>query len=205
MTSPRIVADFGGTGIQGSSVVEASLKDGTFVPRAISRGPDSEASRNLKARGIEVVKADSLDKTSLVTVPVFFLPSPKGKGELVQGKNMVDAAKEVGVKFFIWMISARGSSLPSITKLSGGKYKNVLHYDEKAEVQEYLAASGLNHASLLLPTFLEIFWTRPLLVKTDTGYDVAVINFKPTEVMCFSWIKSIRTRRTLHGWGVRLY
>jgi hypothetical protein len=28
----------------------------------------------------------------------------EGQGELVQGKNIVDAAKEVGVKFFIWRL-----------------------------------------------------------------------------------------------------
>jgi uncharacterized protein YbjT (DUF2867 family) len=114
-------------------VVDALLKDGTFVPRAISRDPDSEASKKLKARGVEVVKGDSVDKASLVnalrgseavfavrghllcleleiqwniiiqvTVPVFFLPNMEDKNEKVQGTNMVDAAKEVGVKFFIW-------------------------------------------------------------------------------------------------------
>jgi len=170
------------------------LKDGTFVPRAISRDPDSEASNKLKARGVEVVKGDSVDKASLVnalrgseavfavTVPVFFLPNMEDKNEKVQGTNMVDAAKEVGVKFFIW------TSLPSISKLSGGKYKNVVHYDQKADVQEYLESSGLTHASLLLPGFLENFWLRGTLKKTATGYDVAIPNFKPTDRQSFAWI-----------------
>jgi uncharacterized protein YbjT (DUF2867 family) len=47
--------------------VDALLKDRTFVPRAISRDPDSEASKKLKARGVEVVKGDPLDRTGLVS------------------------------------------------------------------------------------------------------------------------------------------
>ncbi|KAF7365494.1 NmrA domain-containing protein [Mycena venus] len=194
MSSPRIVSVFGATGLQGGALVDALLKDGAFVPRAISRNPESEASKKLKARGVEVVKGDPLDKAGLVgalrgseavfavTVPVFFLPNMEGKGELVQGKNIVDAAKEVGVKFFVW------SSLPSISKISGGKYKNVVQYDEKEAVREYLESSGLTHASLLLPGFLENLYTRPLMKKTDTGFDIAFPIFKPTDHESFAWI-----------------
>lgn len=48
-------------------MVDALLKDGSFVPRAISRDPESEASKKLKARGVEVVKGDPVDKASLVS------------------------------------------------------------------------------------------------------------------------------------------
>jgi hypothetical protein len=34
--------------------------------------------------------------------PEVFPAEPDGRGEIVQGKNLVDAAKEVGVGFFIW-------------------------------------------------------------------------------------------------------
>lgn len=89
MSSQRIVAVFGATGLQGfeiisrhtqypisdalyiynlgSAVVDALLKDGSFVPRAISRDPESEASKKLKACGVEVVKGDPVDKASLVS------------------------------------------------------------------------------------------------------------------------------------------
>lgn len=50
----------------GSSVLNAIMSDGTFKPRAISRNPESAASLALLARGIEVVKADLWDKTSIV-------------------------------------------------------------------------------------------------------------------------------------------
>ncbi|KAJ6466346.1 hypothetical protein C8R45DRAFT_486298 [Mycena sanguinolenta] len=194
MTSPRIVSVFGATGLQGGSLVEALLKDGTFVPRAISRDPKSEASKKLKARGVQVVKGDPLDKAGLllalrgseavfaVTHPVFFYPNMEGKGELVQGSNIVDAAKEVGVKFFIW------SSLPSISKISCGKYTHAVQYDEKEAVREYLESSGLMHASILLPGFLENLYSRPLMKKTDTGYDIAFPIFKASDLNSYAWI-----------------
>jgi hypothetical protein len=62
----RVVATLTDTN-PGSSVVNALLKDGTFTPRAITRNPESETALKLKARGVEVVKGDCLDKASLVT------------------------------------------------------------------------------------------------------------------------------------------
>ncbi|KAJ7133490.1 hypothetical protein C8R44DRAFT_698104 [Mycena epipterygia] len=195
MTSPRIVSVFGATGLQGSAVVNALLKDGTFTPRAISRNPESEAALKLKERGVKVVKGDSLDKASLisalrgseavfaVTVPMFPIKAEgEGPNELVQGKNMVDAATEVGVKFFIF------TSLPSIDKISGGKYKNVRHYDQKAFVEEYLKSSGLANASLLFGGFLENFWKFGVLKKTATGFNISVPYYSPTDRQAFSWV-----------------
>ncbi|KAJ7131946.1 hypothetical protein C8R46DRAFT_1327080 [Mycena filopes] len=177
-TSARIVSVFGATGIQGSAVIEGLLKDGTFTPRAVSRDPNSPASQKLTARGVQVVRGDSLDKASLVTAlegseAVFAMTVPtftgvEAHGEVTQGRNIVDAAKEVGVKFFIW------SSLPDMKKATNGKYQRCSIYDDKAAVQEYLKSSGLRHASILLPGFLENFWIYDLLKKTDKGYTFAV-------------------------------
>lgn len=64
-TSPRIVAVFGATGTQGSSVVKALLADGTFVPRAITRNSSSERALKLKTLGAQVAQADLWDIDSL--------------------------------------------------------------------------------------------------------------------------------------------
>ncbi|KAJ7211041.1 NAD(P)-binding protein [Mycena haematopus] len=194
MAASRVVSVFGATGLQGGAVVDALLKHGTFTPRAISRDPESEASKKLQTRGVQVVKGDALDKAGLVaalhgseavfalTIPTF--PPVEGKSELVQGKNIVDAAKQAGVKFLIW------SSLPSISTLSNGKYPNATHYEDKAAVHAYLASSGLPHASLLLPAFLENLYTRPLLKKRDTGagYTITMPIFKPSDTQAWAWI-----------------
>ncbi|KAJ7214061.1 hypothetical protein GGX14DRAFT_618232 [Mycena pura] len=192
--SSRIVSVFGATGVLGSAVIRALLKDGMFTPRAITRDTQSEASKKLKAQGVEVVKADSLDKASLevalkgseavfaITIPIFPFKA-EGPNELVQGKNMVDAAKEVGVKFFVW------AGMPSISKISNGKYTNVVHYDQKAEVQEYLKSSGLPNAAIYLGAFLENYWKFGLLKKTDTGFNIAITNYKAGDREAFTWVE----------------
>ncbi|KAJ7490587.1 hypothetical protein FB451DRAFT_1079377 [Mycena latifolia] len=192
----RIVTVFGATGLQGEAVVNALLKEGTFTPRAVARNPESEAALKLKARGVEVVKGDPLDKASLgsalrgseavfaVTAPIFPLKAEgEGPNELMQGKNMVDAAREAGVKFFIF------SSLPSIAKISGGKYTSCLQYEQKAVVEAYLKSSGLANASLHLGGFLENYWKFGRLNKTPTGYDLAVTNFSTTDRQAFTWVE----------------
>ncbi|KAJ7777575.1 hypothetical protein DFH07DRAFT_731225, partial [Mycena maculata] len=77
-------------------------------------------------------------------------------------------------------------SLPGIRKLSGSKYKNVLHYDQKEVVEEYLKSSGLANASLHLGGFLENFWR----CKTPTGFNITVVNFSATDRQAFTWVGS---------------
>lgn len=63
---PQIIVVLGATGTQGASVVD------TFLPLApkwqiwaIIRNPDSAAGRALSAKGVEVVKADTGDVSTL--------------------------------------------------------------------------------------------------------------------------------------------
>jgi len=46
-------------------VLDAILRDGTFVPRAVTRNTSSENALKVKARGAEVVQADLWDIESL--------------------------------------------------------------------------------------------------------------------------------------------
>ena len=58
----------GGTGAQGGGVVEALLAGGKFKVRVATRDPSSDAAKALTARGVEVVKADLLEPSSLKTL-----------------------------------------------------------------------------------------------------------------------------------------
>ncbi|KAF7377000.1 NmrA domain-containing protein [Mycena sanguinolenta] len=177
--SSRIVAIFGATGQQGSSVVHRLLKDGTFTPRVITRDPNSDSASKLREQGAQVVKADTADKTSLVnalrgseaifavTFSTFPPYSPEKPSEITVGKNIIDAAKEVGVKFIVF------SSVPGLTTLTGGKYTSSL-YDDKEEIEEYLKASGIANASLHLGSFTENLWTQKNLKKTDNGFNISI-------------------------------
>ncbi|KAJ6592830.1 hypothetical protein B0H19DRAFT_918412 [Mycena capillaripes] len=188
---------FGATGTQGSAVVNAVLADGKYTPRAVSRNLHSAASKALIERGVEVVTGNLFDKDSLKNAmrgseavfgmtnfwdPEVFPADLHGKGEIRQGKNLVDAAKEVGVGFFIW------SSLPNITKESKGLYTRVYHVDNKAVIEEYLKASGLPHAILLTGWFAENLWNFDFMKKTSNGYTIPVSKYGPEDNQSFTWV-----------------
>ncbi|KAJ7751807.1 hypothetical protein DFH07DRAFT_1032304 [Mycena maculata] len=217
MTS-RIVSVLGVTGLQGGAVLNMLLEDGTFVPLAITCNPDGKEATKLKQRGVQVVKGDFFDKASLVSTlrgsegmyavcpSHSFIERNLNVGRQMTVKNVVDAAKEVGVKFFHLEVGL--FSLPSINEFSGGKYTKVLHYDHKQVVEKYLKSSGLPNASIHVGWFLENFWTcvtihnscapqidpraiprNPLLAKTPTGFDIPVTNYRATDVMGLTWIE----------------
>ncbi|KAJ7142857.1 NAD(P)-binding protein [Mycena epipterygia] len=192
-----IITIFGATGTQGGAVLDAVLADGKYTPRAVSRNVDSAGSKALIAKGVEVVKGNLWDKESLKGAirgseavfgttnffdPEVFPADPQGKGEITQGKNLVDAAKKVGVKFFIW------SSLPDATKESNGLYKHGYHLDNKAVIQEYLKSSGVPYAVLLTGWFPENLWNFGMLQKTDTGYTIPVAKYGPDDMQSATWV-----------------
>jgi len=188
--SKPIIAVSGITGAQGSSVADALLADGTYAIRGFSRDPNSEKSKALKAKGIEVVKADSNNfeelKTALEGVYGFFLltnfwdPSV-GHKEFEVGKISVDAAKAAGVKHVV------ASTLADCEKLSNGKYK-VSHFTLKAKIGDY-AKEQLTHSfvtevgpSFYYQNFFQFFppkeengelvWTTPTTAIL-TAFDVS--------------------------------
>src|SRR5712692_10782662 len=61
----QIIAVVGGTGAQGGGVVDALLASGRYAVRVVSRNPASESAEMLKKRGVQVVKGDLLEPSSL--------------------------------------------------------------------------------------------------------------------------------------------
>src|SRR3982751_61875 len=59
--SKKIIAIMGATGAQGGGLAHAIAADrsGAFSARAITRNPDSEKAKALKALGVDVVSADA--------------------------------------------------------------------------------------------------------------------------------------------------
>jgi uncharacterized protein YbjT (DUF2867 family) len=64
--------------------------------------------------------------------------------ELNQGKNVTDVAKEAGVQHLIF------SSLLNVTETSGGRFTHVPHFDQKAQVEQYIRSTGVP-ATFVLP------------------------------------------------------
>ncbi|KAJ7606982.1 NmrA-like family-domain-containing protein [Mycena polygramma] len=170
--------------------LNAVLADGKYTPRAVSRSLDSDASKALIIKGVEVVVDNLFDKESLKKAirgseavfgvtnfydsAVFTAEDRTGGAEITQGKNLVDAAKEEGVEFFIW------SELHLDLRLSSQRQGAV--EGDKAAVADYLKASGVPHAVLQTGIFGENLWTfvvptwKGILPKAEngTGYTLPV-------------------------------
>ena len=165
----RVVTVLGGTGSQGGGVVKALLATGNFSVRVASRNPASDAARALTARGVEVVKADLLEPSSLrpalegshgAFVVTNFWDPGQGPRETEIGTAAVKAARVAGVKHLIW------STLPDSEKLTGGRLK-VVHFTGKARVDAVVEAAGFPHhtfmqAPLYFQNFLGMMAPQPL-------------------------------------------
>ncbi|KAJ6493323.1 hypothetical protein C8R45DRAFT_867289 [Mycena sanguinolenta] len=204
-----IISIFGATGSQGSAALNAVLADGKYTARAVSRSLDSDASKALIARGVEVVLGNLWDIESLKKAirrarlssgcecVSQFIPQSLTEVRatsysvcLRETKNLVDAAKAEGVKFFIWrhVYVAEIASLPNITELSNGLYKHVYHCDNKAVILDYLKASGVPYAVLYTGWFIENLWKFSSLQKTDTGYIIPIPKFAPEDRQTATWV-----------------
>ena len=120
-----LIAVIGATGQQGGGVVGALQASGEFKVRALTRNRDKH-----RQLADEVVKAD-LDRPETLEAAfkgaygVFLATNfrEKGTDELKQATAAVRAAKDAGVKHFVW------STLPNVEAISGGKF-DVPHFTE---------------------------------------------------------------------------
>ncbi|XP_062513028.1 nmrA-like family domain-containing protein 1 [Corticium candelabrum] len=154
MSNPLITV-FGATGEQGGSVARSLLQKGGWRVRGVTRNPDSDKAKALKALGIEVVKASLDDKASVkeavrgshgVFLVTNFWELLDAARETKQGKDAADACVEEGVKHLIY------SGLSPAKKLSG---LSVPHLDAKAEVEDYLPTIGIPYTSVRYPFYYE--------------------------------------------------
>ncbi|RGP67912.1 hypothetical protein FLONG3_8380 [Fusarium longipes] len=204
MTKSKIIVVIGATGGQGGSVSETFLQDTSWLVRGITRNPSSPKAKALQARGADIVQADLNDPESLAkafqdATVIFAIsdfwgiyseasdldnsqPGPLSnewvkQKETQQLKNVIDeAAKVPSLQRFVI------SSLPSVIKLTGGKYTNACHFDSKANAVEYgeQQQPGLwSKTSVFLPGyFLSNFLDHPMAqpTKKDNGQVQFVTN-----------------------------
>lgn len=153
------------TGQQGSSVIKNVLADAELSKRyhirAITRDPSSAKAKELLELGVEVTKADLDDPTSLRkafegahtvfgnTATVY--DGNPGKHEFNGGKALADAAVATGVPFYIY------STLPNTGKISGGKLKNMGHFDGKEEAEQYIRTLPIRSAFVAPGCFMSNF------------------------------------------------
>ncbi|KAF7348434.1 NmrA domain-containing protein [Mycena venus] len=152
-SSAPLVVVVGATGIQGGSVIKALAESNKpYRIRGFTRDVTKPVSQALIAKGVEVVTVsyvtdnvkevfkafEGANIAFLVTKGEYF----DAEREAAEGKMMIDAAKAAGVDRIVW------SGLPSISKLSGGKYTHVIQFESKAVVTEYGRRSGVPFADI---------------------------------------------------------
>ena len=169
MTDKKIITVIGATGAQGGGLVRAILADrgGSFTVRAITRNPDSEKAKALRAAGAEVVAADADDPATLgrafagahgAFLLTNFWEHFSPERELTQARNMAEAVKAAGVRHVIWStledtrkwVPLKDERMPTLM----GKYK-VPHFDAKGEADEIFRELGVPTTFLLTAFYWE--------------------------------------------------
>ncbi|KZV94018.1 NAD(P)-binding protein [Exidia glandulosa HHB12029] len=195
--SAPLVVVVGATGFQGGSVVrELIASDKPYRLRGLTRDDTKPAAQAMMELGVEVVAVTISVGNEAAVLRAFhgadivfsvtnFWEHLDVSRELAEGKLMVDAAKAVGAKLFVF------SGALSVTENSGGKYTHIIQWDSKAEIAAYAQSQlptvncqagyyTINLANPYVgPRRLEdgsYVWEQPdlndqLYPYIDTGYD----------------------------------
>ena len=164
MNNKLTVLVAGSTGMLGTKIVSALLEKGNVDVRAMVRSSNDTNPKNrqkidaMKAKGATIVEGDAMKPETLLPLctGVDVVVSAIGNNEVtVPGqKNLIDAAKQQGVKRFIpsdYSIDYR--------KLDYGDNDNL---DKRKEVFEYLQQSGLEYTLVLNGAFMDSIAYMPL-------------------------------------------
>lgn len=171
----KTILIIGVTGNQGSSVAAAFLQAPNWNVRGLVRNPTSLVAIELATKGVELVKGDLTDPTSLAAAAkgvhlIFantaFNPAQASESaefkalaqpgqsplnfhyeeEVAKGRNIADAAAAVeGLERFVW------SSASEPGKWSKGKYDDLMSFESKGAVWKYIQDA---HPELAMKTSL---------------------------------------------------
>src|SRR2546428_11798447 len=164
MAETKTILVAGATGQQGGSVARALVKRGHRV-RGLTR--TAENLKALKAIGIEGVRGDLTDRTSLAPAlrgvdAFFFMTTPFNpdfsvdvEKEVLQGTTAIDAAKAAHVPHVV---------MSSVASADGGT--GIPHFESKVKVERHLQASGLRYTITRPVAFMDNYaspWILPQL------------------------------------------
>ena len=152
-TNKKLIAVVGATGQQGGAVVRALQAGAQFKVRGLTRNPAKHSEL-----ADEVIQAD-LNRPETLTAAfegahgVFLVTNvwEKGADEVEQATAAVFAAKDAGVKHFVW------STLPNVEAISGGKF-DVPHFTGKAKIDRIVKEAGFpHHTFVIAPGYYQNF------------------------------------------------
>jgi uncharacterized protein YbjT (DUF2867 family) len=153
-STDKVVLVTGATGRQGGAVIRHMLLKGWKL-RALTRNTESHAAQSLARQGVELVHGDLEDAVSVAraatgTYGVYSVQdfwAVGAKREVLQGKNVADAAKKAGVKHFVY------SSVGGAERNTG-----IPHWESKWEVEKHIRSLGLPATVLRPVTFMEGYY-----------------------------------------------
>lgn len=143
----------GATGVQGGAVANELLKQGHTVI-ALTRNLESNPALKLKESGATLIQGDFENRDSLkvacggvdgvFSVQDFYAPNVGYDGEIRQASNLIQAAEESNVSFFIQ--SAMGDAK---------SYSGVPHFESKKEIEKRVKDSALSWTILGTVWFID--------------------------------------------------
>ncbi|MFD8462754.1 NmrA family NAD(P)-binding protein [Streptomyces antimycoticus] len=153
----------GATGQQGGATARALLSAGVPV-RALVRDPATERAKAVAALGAELVTGDLLDLGSVRRAAegargVFSIQMPdlndlQGDSEWVQGRNLIDAARDAGVAQFVHTSVSGAGQHHTAPGWAEGRWAALEHYyATKTGLQDRVREAGFRHWTLLKPAF----------------------------------------------------
>ena len=166
MTSTdNLVLVTGATGRQGGAVVRYMLPKGWKL-RALTRNVDSYPAKELARVGVEVLQGDledpaSLDRASRGVYGVYSVQdfwSVGAKREVMQGKNLADAAKKAGVQHFVY------SSVGGAERNTG-----IPHWESKWQIEKHIRQLNLPTTVFRPAAFMEMYYVLQVEVGILKG------------------------------------
>lgn len=161
----KVIAVIGATGQQGGAVVRALQATGEFKVRALTRTPNKHKAIAQEVVEADLNKPDTLKAAFQGVYGVFLVTNfwEKGTDEGKQATAAVRAARDAGVKHFIW------STLPDVESISKGLF-HVPHFTGKAKVDQIIKEAGFDyHTFVIAPFFYQNFMGPLAPQKQENG------------------------------------
>jgi uncharacterized protein YbjT (DUF2867 family) len=150
-TDKKLIAVVGATGQQGGAVVRALQASNQFKVRALTRNPAKHRELADEVAEADLTRPETLASAFNGAYGIFLVTNfqEHGVDELKQATAAVRAAKDAGVKHFVW------STLPDVEAISKGKF-DVPHFTGKAKVDRIVKEAGFaNHTFVIAPFYYQ--------------------------------------------------
>jgi uncharacterized protein YbjT (DUF2867 family) len=144
----KLIAVVGATGQQGGAVVRALQANGQFKVRALTRNPDKHPQLADEIVAADLNRPETLKAAFAGAHGVFLVTNAweAGRAESKQALAAVSAAKDAGVRHFVW------STLPNVETISRGTIA-VPHFTDKAEVERIVREAGFAYHTFVIAPF----------------------------------------------------